>query len=81
MSGFGRAISDTCDGGKEKCEGGVMPNTFEAKLRPFTNVIKNKLFSDHFFFHLSGCCFCLFLSIHCLFNGLVSHLQKTYYHF
>ena len=22
MSGFGRAISDTCDGEKEKCEGG-----------------------------------------------------------
>ena len=31
MLGFGRALSDTCDGEKEKCEGGVMPDTFEAK--------------------------------------------------
>ena len=52
MPGFGRAISDTCDGKKEKCEGGggVMPNTFEVKMRPFMNVMKNKLFSNHFFF-------------------------------
>ena len=26
---------------------GVMPNTFKAKLRPFTSVMKNKLFSVH----------------------------------
>ena len=52
MPGFGRAISDTCDGENENCEGGrgVMPNTFEAKMRPFMSVMKNKLFSDHFFF-------------------------------
>ena len=30
--------------------GGVMPNTFQAKLRPFMSVMKNKLFIDHFFF-------------------------------
>ena len=36
MPGFGRAISNACDGEKEKCEGGgVMPNTFEAKNAPF----------------------------------------------
>ena len=29
---------------------GVMPNTFEAKMRPFMSVMKNKLFNDHFFF-------------------------------
>ena len=29
---------------------GVMPNTFETKLRPFMSVMKNKLLSDHFFF-------------------------------
>ena len=29
---------------------GVVPNTFEAKMRPFMNVMKSKLFSDHFFF-------------------------------
>ena len=29
---------------------GVMPNTFETKLRLFMSVMKNKLFSDHFFF-------------------------------
>ena len=29
---------------------GVMPDTFEAKMRPLMNVMKNKLFSDHFFF-------------------------------
>ena len=55
MPGFGRAISDTCDGEKEKCKGGrggrgVMPNTFQAKMRPFMSVVKNKLLSDHFFF-------------------------------
>ena len=52
MPGFGRTISDACDGEKEKCEGGrgVMPNTFEAKMRPLMSVMKNKLFSDHFFF-------------------------------
>ena len=27
-----------------------MPNTFEAKMRPFMSVMKNKLLSDHFFF-------------------------------
>ena len=58
---------------------GVMPNTFEANMRPFMSVIKNKLFSDHFiFFRLLF--FCLFLSIHCLFNGLESLLQETWYH-
>ena len=36
---------------------GVMPNTFQAKMRPFMSVMKNKLFSDHFSFKL------LFLSI------------------
>ena len=52
MPGFGRAISVSCDGEKEKCEGGrgVMPNTFEEKMRPLMSVMKNKLFSDHFFF-------------------------------
>ena len=51
MPGFGRAISDACDDEKEKCEGrGVMPNTFEAKMRPLMSVMKNKLLSDHFFF-------------------------------
>ena len=29
---------------------GVMPNTFQAKMRPFMSVMKNKLLSDHFFF-------------------------------
>ena len=29
---------------------GVTPNTFEAKMRPLMSVMKNKLFSDHFFF-------------------------------
>ena len=29
---------------------GVMPNTFEAKLRPFMSAMKNQLFGDHFFF-------------------------------
>ena len=29
---------------------GVMPNTFEAKMRPFMSVMKNKVFSGHFFF-------------------------------
>ena len=29
---------------------GVMPNTFQAKMHPFMSVVKNKLFSDHFFF-------------------------------
>ena len=28
---------------------GVMPNTFKAKMRLFMSVMKNKLFSDHFF--------------------------------
>ena len=51
MPGFGRAISDTCDGEKEKCrKRGVMPITFQAKMHPFMSVMKNKLFSDHFFF-------------------------------
>ena len=27
-----------------------MPNTFEAKMRLFMSVMKNKLLSDHFFF-------------------------------
>ena len=37
---------------KKKMRGarGVMPNTFQAKMRPFKSVMKNKLFSDHFFF-------------------------------
>ena len=30
--------------------GGVMPNTFQAKMRPLMSVMKNKLFNDHFFF-------------------------------
>ena len=39
--------------GKKTARGeGVMPNTFEAKMRPFMNVMKNKLFSDHFFFQV-----------------------------
>ena len=29
---------------------GLMPNTFQAKMHPFMSVVKNKLFSDHFFF-------------------------------
>ena len=29
---------------------GVMPNTLQAKMHPFMSVMKNKLFSDHFFF-------------------------------
>ena len=46
MPDLGRAISDTCNGEKDKCEagwegrGGVMPKTFEAKLRPFISVIE-----------------------------------------
>ena len=36
---------------------GIMPNTFQAKMRPFISVMKNKLFNDHFSFKL------LFLSI------------------
>ena len=36
-------------------------------MRPFISVMKNKLFSDHFFFQ--AVVFCLFFSIHCLFNG------------
>ena len=39
----GRAISDTCNGEKEKCEagwGGVMPKTFEAKLRDVMSFIE-----------------------------------------
>ena len=28
---------------------GVMPNIFQAKMDPFMNVMRNKLFSDHFF--------------------------------
>ena len=37
---------------KKKMRGGrgVMLNTFEAKMRPFMSVMKNKLFNDHFFF-------------------------------
>ena len=38
----GRAISDTRNGEKEKCEaevGCIMPKTFEAKLRPVMSVI------------------------------------------
>ena len=58
---------------------GVMPNTFEANMHPLMSVMKNKLFSDHFSFRLFF--FCLFLSIHCLFNGLESFLQETFYHF
>ena len=52
MPGYGRAIYDTCDGEKGECERwrGVMPNIFEAKMRPLMSVMKNKLFSDHFFF-------------------------------
>ena len=80
MPGFGRAISDTCDGEKKMQGGrGVMPNTFQAKMRTFMSIMKNKLFSDHFFFQ--AVVFCLFLSIHCLFNGLESLLQETCYHF
>ena len=45
MPGFGRAISDTCDGENENCEGGWV-----SKMRPFMSVMKNQLFSDHFFF-------------------------------
>ena len=38
---LGRAISDTCNGEKEKCGGGgggTMPNTFEAGLGPVMSV-------------------------------------------
>ena len=35
---------------RKKTARGVMPNTFEANMRPFMSVVKNKLFSDHFFF-------------------------------
>ena len=43
---------------KKKARGeGVMPNTFQAKMRPFMSVMKDKLFSDDFSFKL------LFLSI------------------
>ena len=31
---------------------GVMPNTFQVKMRPYMSVMKNKLFSDHFFFQV-----------------------------
>ena len=58
---------------------GVMPNTFQAKMHPFMSVMKNKLFSDHFFFQAV-----VFLSISehtLLFNGLESLLQETCYHF
>ena len=38
MHGLGRAIPDTCNGKKEKCEagwgGGIMPKTFEQRC-PF----------------------------------------------
>ena len=43
MPGPGRAISDTCKGEKEKCAagvGGMMPKTFEARLRPVMSVIE-----------------------------------------
>ena len=43
MPGLGRAISDTCNAAKEKCKaggGGIMPKTFEAKLRPVMSVIE-----------------------------------------
>ena len=45
MPDLERAISDTCNGEKEKCKAGVgagyvMPKTFEAKLRPVMNVIE-----------------------------------------
>ena len=37
----GRAISNTCNGEKEKCEAGVYhAKTFEAKLRPAMSVIE-----------------------------------------
>ena len=58
-----------------------MPNTFEAKKRLFMSVMKNKLFSDHFFFQAVV----FVISEHCLFNGLFngleSLLQETCYHF
>ena len=59
MPDFGRAISDTCYGEKEKCKGGrgVMPNTFEAKMRPFMSVMKISCLVTIFSFRL------LFLSI------------------
>ena len=57
---------------------GVMPNTFQAKMRPFMSVMKNKLFSDHFFFQAVVF---VYLCIHCLLNGLESLLQETCYHF
>ena len=52
MPSFGRAISDTCDGEKDKCKGGggSCQTLFKPKMRPFMSVMKNKLFSDHFFF-------------------------------
>ena len=51
MPGFGRAISDTCDGEKEKSKGGgCHAKHFSSKMRPFMSDMKNKLFSDHFFF-------------------------------
>ena len=43
MPGLGRAISDTCNGEKEKSEawaGDIMPKTFEAKLRPVMSIIE-----------------------------------------
>ena len=59
--------------------GGGLAKHFSSKNAPFYECYENKLFSDHLF--LSSCCFCLFLSIHCLFDGLESLLQETCYHF
>ena len=43
MPGLGRAVSDTCNGEKEKCETGVlgvMPKALEAKLHPVISVME-----------------------------------------
>ena len=61
MLGFGRAISDTCDGEKENCKGGgggCHAKHFSSKNAPFYECYENKLFSDHLF--LSSCCFVYF---------------------
>ena len=56
MPGFGRAISDThVMVRKENARGrGVMPNTFEAKMRPFMSVIKINCLVTIFFFQAVG---------------------------
>ena len=43
MPGFGRAISDTCDGEKEKCKrvGVSCQALLKQKMHPFMSVMKN----------------------------------------